>query len=99
MGNDNHNRADNNNDPFEDMFFSQPMRGMQGMGMPPIMNMNMMINNLMMGGMDNMAFAMQPRPRVANQENVDALPTDTYKEKINKNKKEKKKKKKKKKKK
>merc|ERR1719203_1725313 len=63
------------------------------MGMPPMVNMNMMINNMMMGGgvgggneMDGfgqfMPFELmqhlQPRARVANQQNVDALPTDTY---------------------
>jgi len=55
--------------------------------MPPMVNMNMMINNMMMGndgGMGPMGMMMpfglmmQPRPRVADQTNVDALPTDTY---------------------
>merc|ERR1719189_1419451 len=50
-----------------------------------MVNMNMMINNMMMGhdGDGAMMFPfgmMRPhRPRVADQGNVDALPTDTYK--------------------
>merc|ERR1719336_2752708 len=44
-----------------------------------------MINNMMMGGgvgggndIFDLMQHLQPRPRVANQQNVDALPTDTY---------------------
>merc|ERR1712110_662652 len=80
----NHNQAPNNQsgneNPFNDPFFQQGMQGMSGM--PPMVNMNMMINNMMMGGGDMMipfGLMRHHRPRVADQGNVDALPTDTYK--------------------
>merc|ERR1719242_856690 len=66
-------------------FFQQGMQGMPGM--PPMVNMNTMINNMMMGGgmggggdmMIPFGLMRHHRPRVADQGNVDALPTDTYK--------------------
>jgi len=85
----NHNQAPNsqsaNENPFNDPFFQQGMQGMPGM--PPMVNMNMMINNMMMGGgmagggdmMIPFGLMRHQRPRVADQGNVDALPTDTYK--------------------
>jgi len=72
------NNNNNNRNPLNDQFGSMQINGFQ-----PMMNMNI-INNLMMGdgagGFGGFQFSV-PRPRVANQQNIDALPTDTYTEK------------------
>merc|ERR1719242_2878854 len=74
----NNNNQNHGNDIFNDPFFSDQS---QQMGMPRMVNMNMMINNLMMGNDGGIPFGLlaHHRPRVADQGNVDALPTDTYK--------------------
>jgi len=73
--NNNNMNSNNNQNPLNDQFGS--------MRFQPMMHMNI-INNLMMGdggGFGAFQFG-APRPRVANQENIDAsTSTDTYKTK------------------